>query len=720
MRLPLFLTCLVFASLPAAVPRVLPPGQLPDDIRLQPPKDLDGYFPFTPPATAAEWVARSAVVRRQILVSQGLWPMPTRGPLKAVIHGRIEREDYAVEKVYFESAPGFFVTGSLYRPLRPVGRVPAVLFAHGHWKDARLSEETEAKLRVELATGAERFEQGGRSRFQAMCVQLARMGCVVWQWDMLSDSDARQFSAQVIHRFAKQRPEMNTVENWGLYSTPAESRLQSVMGLQTWNAVRSLDFVLSLPEVDPERVAITGASGGGTQTMLLAAIDSRVKLSFPAVMVSTAMQGGCTCENSSLLRIGTGNVEFAALFAPGPQGMTTANDWTREMSTKGFPELQRLYALLGAPKHVHLHRGEHFPHNYNAVARSAFHTFLNQHFKLGQKEPVIERDYVPLTREQLTVWGPGHPAPKEEDPEFERSLLRWFAEDARRQLEATVPQSERFRELVGGGFAAAIGRDRDAAGVTRWIPGTSVDRGDFRELAGRVRNETHREELPAVLLEPAKPSGRVVLWADPAGKAGLRDAQGGLRPEVSRLLGAGHAVLAADLLFQGEFLAEGEPPRQTRVVRNPRESAAYTHGYNSSLFAQRAHDLLTLARFARERSGVRQVDLLGLGELGPVAAAARALAGGEIARAAVFTGGFRFASLLDYRDPRFLPGGAKYLDVPGLLALSAPHPLWVAGEPEGETVAARAFAAAAGAANLHRHRGAPEGELAAALDWLLR
>ena len=140
MRLPLFLTCLVFASLPAAVPRVLPPGQLPDDIRLQPPKDLDGYFPFTPPATAAEWVARSAVVRRQILVSQGLWPMPTRGPLKAVIHGRIEREDYAVEKVYFESAPGFFVTGSLYRPLRPVGRVPAVaMFRDGVLEVRRLS-----------------------------------------------------------------------------------------------------------------------------------------------------------------------------------------------------------------------------------------------------------------------------------------------------------------------------------------------------------------------------------------------------------------------------------------------------------------------------------------------------------------------------------------------------------------------------------------------------
>ena len=227
---------------------------------------------------------------------------------------------------------------------------------------------------------------------------------------------------------------MNTTENWGLYSPQAEAHLQSIMGLQTWNSIRSLDFLLSLPEVDPERIAITGASGGGTQTMLLAAIDPRVKLSFPAVMVSTAMQGGCTCENASLLRVNTGNIEFAGLFAPKPQGMTTANDWTKEMSTKGFPELKQLYTMLGAPNNVMLQRGEHFPHNYNAVTRSAFYTWLNRHFKLGFQEPVIERDYEPLKRDQLTVWDEQHPAPKADDPDFERKLLKWFADDAEQQL----------------------------------------------------------------------------------------------------------------------------------------------------------------------------------------------------------------------------------------------------------------------------------------------
>ena len=100
----------------AAGPRALPAGTLPNDVRLQPPKDLNGYFPFTVPATKAEWEKRAEYVRRQILVSQGLWPMPTKMPLNAVVHGKTERDEYTIEKVYFESSPGFFVTGNLYRP----------------------------------------------------------------------------------------------------------------------------------------------------------------------------------------------------------------------------------------------------------------------------------------------------------------------------------------------------------------------------------------------------------------------------------------------------------------------------------------------------------------------------------------------------------------------------------------------------------------------------
>ncbi len=640
-----------------------------EDIRLQSPKDLNGYFPFSPPSSLSEWDTRKEQVRRQILVSQGLFPMPTKTPLNAVVHGKIEGDGFTVEKVYFESAPGFFVTGSLWKPKVIKGKVPGVMFAHGHWKDARLALAEPEKVRAEIATGGERFERGGKSIFQSLCVQLARMGCVVWQWDMLSDSDSIQFSPEIVHRFAKQRPEANTVENWGLYSPQAESHLQSIMGLQTWNAVRGLDFLLSLPEVDPERTAITGASGGGTQTMLLAAIDDRIKLSFPCVMVSTAMQGGCTCENASLLRIGTGNIEFAGLFAPKPQGMNTANDWTKELATKGFPELQKLYATHGAKDNVFLLRGEHFPHNYNAVTRSAFYTFVNKHFKLGFPSPVIEQDYEPLSKEQLTVWDDKHPAPKADDAEFERKLLKSLAEDSDKQLRDADSQ------VLRQGIEAIIGRTYDKAGEVEWTLNDKQDRGDHLEMTGTLNNKTYSEELNVLWLYPKKWNGRVVIWLDDAGKSGIANA------EVKELVAGGAAVLGVDLLFQG-----GEPVKQTRVVANPREFAGYTHGYNHALFAQRTHDVLTLVGFLRNtkvgsHSSPKSVCLAAFGpQTGPIAVAACALAGKAVDRAAVDTHGFRFGKVLDYRDPMFLPGGAKYLDLPGMLSLHGPQPRWVRGE----------------------------------------
>jgi dienelactone hydrolase len=722
--------CLLFVELSIAVdpfingPSTVPTANsLPKDSRLQPPKDLNGYFPFKPPKTKAEWEVRSEYVRRQMLVSLGLWPMPTKTPLNAVIHGKIDLPEYSIEKVYFESVPGFYVTGNLYRPKNVTGKVPGVLFAHGHWKDARLSTETEANVLKEIATGEERFEQGGQSRFQSMCVQLARMGCVVWQWDMLSDSDSVQLSREVVHTFAKQRPEMNTTENWGLYSPQAESNLQSILGLQTLNAVRSLDFLLTLPEIDPNRTAITGASGGGTQSMILAAIDPRVQLSFPAVMVSTAMQGGCTCENASLLRINTGNIEFSALFAPKPQGMTSANDWTKEMATKGFPDIQDTYALLGAPKNVMLQRGEHFPHNYNAVSRSAFYTWLNKHFKLGQKEPVIERDYQPLSREQLTVWNAEHPVPKENGPEFEKKLLRWLTEDAQKQLIHSAKSMEGIRRDLAKGHEVLIGRKLEQTGQVQWEMKSKEDRDAFIEMTGTLTN-AHQEVLPVVWLYPKKWNGKAVVWLDANGKAGLKTADGKWKPGVAKLVESGATVLGIDLLYQGDFLEDGKPISQTPIVANPREFAGYTFGYNHALFAQRAHDVLTAIHFLRsakigDHPNPSSISIVALDRVGPIAVAARAIAGDAIDKSAINTNGFRFGKVLSYRDVDFLPGGSKYLDLPGMLVAVPTKPLWLAGESAVPPVVAEVFKTSY-RQNLELYMGEKTAEEMAAVSWLLK
>lgn len=712
----------VSSALIAAAPRALPEGTVPNDARLQPPKDLDGYFPFTPAKSPDEWAKRAERVRRQILVSQGLWPLPTKTPLNPVIHGKIERDNYTVEKVYFESLPGFFVTGNLYRPKGKTGKLPGVLAPHGHWADGRFHDAGAAGVLKEIVQGAERFEEGGRSPLQARAVQLARMGCVVFHYDMIGYADSVQISFDLAHHFAKQRPEMNTTENWGLFSPQAEAHLQSVMGLQTWNSIRALDFLLSLPDVDPDRIGCSGASGGGTQTFILSAIDPRVKLAFPAVMVSTAMQGGCTCENACDLRIGTGNVEFAALFAPKPLGLTAADDWTKEVAVKGFPELKQHYAMLGAPDNVMLKPLVHFGHNYNYVSRAAFYSWVNKHFQLDRSEPIVEQDYVRLTRDEMSVWDDAHPKPAG-GPEFERKLLRWLTDDAEKQLGEAAKSADEFRKIFGGAVDVVIGRSLSEVGNVEWDMKEKTDRGNYLEMVGLVRNTTHSEEVPAVFLYPKQWNDQTVIWLDAQGKTGLFAAGGGSRPkpEIEKLLASGVTVVGVDLLFQGEFLADGQPITQTRSVKNTREAAPYTFGYNPTLFAQRVHDVLTLVKYitGNERE-TQMLEIVGLGGTGPWAAAALAQCRGAVHRAVIDTGGFRFGKVLDLHDVNFLPGGAKYGDLPGLLALAAPARLWLAGEgPEAPALAKAIYEKAGAAKRLEVFQGEPQRAREAALAWLL-
>jgi hypothetical protein len=726
----------------ASGPRVLPEGKQPADVRLGQLKDLNGYFPFTVPTSKNEWEGRAAKIRRQIAISQGIWPTPDKTPLNAVIHGRIDKGDYTVEKVFFESVPGFFVTGNLYRPKKSSGKIPGVLFAHGHWNDGRFIDIGRLAVRKEIVIGSERFEQGGRSLLQALPVQVARMGCVCFHYDMLGYADSQQLSFELAHRFKDQRPEMNNPENWGLFSPQAEAHLQSIMGLQTWNSVRALDFLLDLPEVDATRIAMTGASGGGTQTMLLAGIDPRVTVSFPAVMVSTAMQGGCTCENASCLRVGTGNIEFAALFAPKPQGMTAANDWTKEMATKGFPELQALYKLLEpsptpeestgrnanrprSPRNVELFANTHFQHNYNYVSRACFYSFLNKHFKLSLEEPVVEEDYDRLTREEMSVWDSQHPQPPG-GPEFERQLCRQLADSSQRQLETLVPNETqslaKWKELVGGAFETIIGRGLPAASELEFEKSEETDAGTWIRFTGLLKNKERAEELPVVFLHPKNWNGRAVVWLSEHGKAGLFAEDGSPVAEAKRLLDSGLSVAGVDLLMQGEFLPQGASAEKNRTVKNTREFAGYTYGYNYPLLSQRAHDVLSVVAFAKEHQDKpTSVELIAMDATAPAAAAALAMSGGTVQRAAINTGGFRFIKLTDYLDANFLPGGAKYGDLPGLLSLATPTKLWIAGETaESAALARRVYAASGSAESIAFASGKPDEITQSAIEWLIK
>ena len=707
------------------VPRALPPDKQPADKRLAEPKDLDGYFPLQVPKTAEEWQKRAERVRRQAKVATGIWPMPSSTPVNAVVHGRVDRNEYTVDRVYLESYPGHFVTGSLYRPKGRTGKLPAVLCPHGHWANGRFVDQGINMARQQIVDGAERFVNGGRFPLQARCVQLARMGCIVFHYDMVGYADSQQISFDVAHRYGKIRPEMESADKWGFFSAQAELRLQSIMGLQTSNSIRALDWITSLPEVDATRIGVTGASGGGTQTFMLAAVDPRPSVAFPAVMVSTAMQGGCTCENCSLLRIDTGNIELAGLFAPKPLGMTGADDWTKEIATKGLPELKQLYKLLGAEANVMAKPLVHFPHNYNYVSRGVMYSWFNKHLKLGYTDPIVEEDFVPLSVAEMTVWDNDHPKPPAGD-EHERSLIKAITSDADRQLAALQPSDSatlaKYREVVGGAVEVILGHSLADIGTPEFQKTVEQDRGDYTEFAGLLRNPLHGQELPVAFLLPKNWNKRAVLWIDESGKAGIYGSDGSPKPEIKKLLASGTSVGGIDLFGQGEFLASGQAPMKNRRVKNPREFAGFTYGYNHPLFALRVHDVLALVAFARSSEHKpERVDLVGLNGAGTWVAATAAIAGPAVDRVVVDTAGFRFRGLTSFDDAAFLPGIVKYGDLPAMLALAAPRPLWLAGEKgDGAALVRKSYTANGQAGNLSEYTGDEAHEAMEAVNWLLK
>ncbi len=642
--------------------RVFPEGQRPDDGRLGPLRTLrDSYHPWSPPKTRDEWQREAQAIRQRLLVAMGLWPMPPKRPLRPLIHGRIDRGDYTIEKVYFASRPGVYVTGNLYRPKNVHGKVPGVLCPHGHWKNGRFYEATDREVKKRLETGAEQFECGARYPLQARMVQLARMGCVVFHYDMIGYADNKPLE----HRA-------------GFNDVRAGLHLHNPLGVQTFNSIRALDFLLSLPEVDPHRIGVTGASGGGTQTFMLCAVDPRPAVAFPAVMVSTNMQGGCVCENADYLRIGINNIAIAALFAPKPLGMTGAHDWTIDIETKGLPELKAVYSLFGQPDHVMARCFPQFGHNYNQVSRQVMYEWFNRHLHLGWKSPVREKPFEPVPPAELSVFDQKHPLPDDAlTADKLRERLEWL--DAK-WFQSILPRSKeqlaeyrRWVEPAARVMLDPLPEDAAVEAETRAeltvAGGASLQKGTLHPAGGR-------EQIPWVLLKPKKWNGRVVAWFDQRGKQALFDKKGPTA-EIKRLLQAGVAVASADVFQTGEYLLDPQQRPVPRIV--DWRYSGYTFGYNRPWVSKRVRDVLTLVRWLQKNQDVRQIDLVGTGAAGRWVLLARPFAGKKIGRTIADVHGFGFTQVHSFDDPEYLPGALKYGGLGGLAALAAPAPLLLTG-----------------------------------------
>ena len=570
-----------------------------------------------------------------MLVALGLWPMFPKTPLNPKISGKLDRDDYTIEKVVLETFPGFTLSGNLYRPANQCGRVPAILCPHGHWEDGRMNPEV-----------------------QQRCIRWAKLGCVVFMYDMVGYNDSKPFT----HAFLNDR-----LRRWGL----------SLPTLQTWNSIRALDWLTSLPDVDPARIGCTGESGGGTQTFLLTALDDRIKVSAPVVMVSDTFQGGCVCENAAGLRHGTDNVEFAALCAPRPLIMVGASgDWTAKTMSRAYPAIRGVYSLVGSPDRVAAQVFD-FPHNYNKTTRNAVYAFMSR-WLLGieDSQKTQEGEQKPEKPEDLFTFNAAHPAPPDrKTPEqLEAYLIATLGKllDDLSPAAASPARWEASRRLLLTSLKNRVGVTNPAPADLTHHEVRRINREGLTIVHSVVGRRSAGDAIPVVRLLPAHPTGRLTIIAHPRGKAALATATGEPVPLAKALLSLGQSVVGFDPLFVGESLDPRSP-----LSRRP--ETVHFETYNPVVAADQMQDLATVVAWARSQPDVLEVSLVGQDLAGPQVLLARPVLEG-LARTAV--------ELKDLPDPQASGPYPAQLDLPGMYqfggfnaaaALVAPAPLWIYG-----------------------------------------
>ncbi len=614
-----FLACLLLAAAPADVDADLL-RHLRGETQALGERFLDGA------RTLAQWQERRPRLHREYLAMLGLWPLPERTPLKAGITGTVMRGDVAIEKLHFQSRPGLYVTGNLYRPREVKKKLPAILYVCGH---------------------SGRGRDGNKTAFQDHGMWFARNGYVCLVVDTLQLGEV----AGVHHG-------TYNLGRWWWHSlayTPA--------GVECFNGIRAIDYLVTRPEVDAGRIGVTGISGGGASTVWIAAADERVKVAVPVSGMSDlesyvgnrVINGHCDC----MFLVNFHRWEWttiAALIAPRPMLFANSDNdriFPMDGNRRIIDRLRRVYRMHGKPDLVdeHVSKGGH---DYRPDLRLAVFKWMNRHLK-NDTGPIEDAGDKPLPGKQLRVFP--------EDADLPRDAInarvdQTFVPRARVELPALGDFAEWKTELL------QKLREQSFRAFGPRLPAGAAYRTGSETLKGGLKGCYFypQWEVTAFLSDPVRQAPRdqpgllVVLGEEDVG---------------------GHEVPAWLGKLAGERQVRLFVPRGTGPMswtrKDPPNYVERAHALLGQTVDQgRVRDVVAAVRWLERQEG-RRWSVAGRGPAGVLAG-----------YAALFEPAITGVVAVDppashLQGPHFL-GVLRVLDVPEALGLLAPKPLTLAGK----------------------------------------
>lgn len=523
-------------------------------------------------------------VARRLRLSAGLEPGVEFLPLDPKVVSRGVTDGVRIYDVAVETLPGLKLTGNFFTPAEFSGKLPAILCPHGHWQTGRVFHGPDGGVIMR-------------------CMELARLGFAVFAYDMVGYND----NNEIPHHWNPEALRKGALN--GL----------SPFGLQTANSMRAVDFMAAHPDVDPDRIGCTGASGGASQTWFISALDRRIKVMAPVCMLSLHFMGGCACEEGPLLRSrGLTSFDIVAALAPRPILLpAVTGDWTNLNPDYEIPKLKEVYKLYHAEENV-----EHFyfddVHNYNQRTRERVYAWFVRQLQGKETGETIPEstDKVPAP-EQLWHGGVKPAEPTEESfaaacgklkdaytakaLDFSSGFTAWQdhrCDILRQMIESNTPTTDVVARVLHGTWKLPEGEAR-AMVISRRETGDAVNVMRLRPL-----------ELPeaenAVLL-PVE--GNMVDYFNEG-------------PHISRT--QTFFKLKAHTWLTELFASGAGKPYMDNPARN--DDLDIDLACNDSCFTMRVQDIITVYIMLKERK-YKKVTLAGLSANAPAVLAAAALLG---------------------------------------------------------------------------------------------